>query len=151
MCQVMLRLHLARAHPAGRSFWARALDWALDRTCVGSDAQGRKYYERIEERPRDGRVLRRTFTGDAEGDLPAEWLSWLRSTRLQPPSPEETLLLAQKRSEVRGRVAELAAEEARRKERARVLGEQRGDGADAQQLSDSQSKQDGFSPGEWRP
>ncbi len=140
------------------AFWSRAVDWALGRTFVGQDADGRKYYESEEERPRDGRVVRRTFTGDADTrELPVEWLAWLRHTRPHPPTPEESRQLEEARTQLKARVTELAAEEAKRRERARVLGQQRGEAAGAEQLEGgvgdtaAAAAKNGFAPSEWRP
>ena len=111
------------------------MDWSQGRTLVGEDDVARKYYIAREDRPRMGSAVeRRTFDGNADAELPAEWLAWLRHTRAEPPTPEESKQLADARAERRRRVEALQVQEQQRKTRARVQGTQTGEGAGAEQL-----------------
>jgi NADH:ubiquinone oxidoreductase subunit len=129
-------------------FWARLVDWSQGRTLVGQDDFGRKYYVSREDRPRVSSALeRRTFDGDADVELPAEWLAWLRHTRTDPPTPEESKQLADARAERRRRVEALQVQEQQRKTRAKVQGTQTGEGAGAEQLGGDT----GRSTRDWQP
>ena len=134
-----------------RLFWSRLVDWSQGRTLVGQDDVGRKYYVAREDRPRvSSAVERRTFDGDADVELPAEWLAWLRHTRAEPPTPEESKQLADAREERRRRVEALQLQEQQRKTRARVQGTQTGEGAGAEQLGDAGRSTRDWQPDKWQ-
>jgi hypothetical protein len=115
------------AMPAAQrtAIWQRITDWALDRKLVGSDAVA-NFYERVEN-TRAGPAVRRSLVmrpGVDDDDVTRvspEWVSWLRGTRAAAPTAEESAALAHGRVAVQQKAAELAAEERRRKDRARVL------------------------------
>jgi NADH:ubiquinone oxidoreductase subunit len=78
---------------------------------------------------------RRTFEGDEDSPLPAEWLSWLRFTREPAPTEEETQRLAMARDQLAARVAVLRREEALRKQRRSMLGDADGEAVGNERLS----------------
>ncbi|KAK6104857.1 hypothetical protein QQG55_17915 [Brugia pahangi] len=82
--------------------WRNFLD-SLDRkrfqkTFVGNDEQGNKYYELTKSR----RIVNRGFVpANTSSQVPSpEWLTWLRGIRKLPPTEEEILANKQAREEV---------------------------------------------------
>ncbi|EJW87638.1 NADH:ubiquinone oxidoreductase 17.2 kDa subunit family protein [Wuchereria bancrofti] len=81
--------------------WRNFLD-SLDRkrfqkTFVGNDEQGNKYYELTKSR----RIVNRGFVpASTSSEVPPEWLTWLRGIRKLPPTEEEILANKQAREEI---------------------------------------------------
>ena len=109
----------------------RLKNYVLGRTEVGSDETARYFVMQ------SGTGLRRVFELHKPEtdftDVSPEWLAWLRGTRAEPPTAEESARLAQQRESVKRNAAESMRAEALRRDRARVLNtEARPDGpADA--------------------
>jgi NADH:ubiquinone oxidoreductase subunit len=108
-----------------RTLFAAATDWLLKRRLVGADAVARFYEVAPEDGDaRGGRPRRILVPHDADADvtqIAPEWVSWLRGTRSEPPTAQEVQQLAQARADTQRKAAELAQEERRRRERARVV------------------------------
>ncbi|KAL3995496.1 hypothetical protein ACH3XW_26030 [Acanthocheilonema viteae] len=77
----------------------------FQRTFVGSDEEGNKYYELIKSK----RIVNRGFVpGNTSSQLPPpEWLTWLRGIRKSPPTPEEVLANRQASEEIAEKVEKL--------------------------------------------
>ena len=96
---------------------------------------GNQYFRRTEKDEDDeegGDVERRwvehaTLDYDSE-EIPVEWMSWLRGTRAQMPTPAEQDLLAARRQLVAHKVAELDAARAQAQLEASGPGEREGEG-----------------------
>mmetsp|Transcript_4366 Transcript_4366/g.5852 ORF Transcript_4366/g.5852 Transcript_4366/m.5852 type:complete len:181 (+) Transcript_4366:69-611(+) len=96
---------------------------------VGVDRAGNKFYKREEINHKGEEVERRFMKPPVHVDpedfdlmgIGVEWHSWLGKNRDDPPTPEESAELERQRESVREKVAILAAEEAKRKVRARAL------------------------------
>lgn len=69
----------------------RSLTPKVSRQFVGKDVNGIKYYEDFGGRGTAGKNSRRYYVSpeDMIPELPAEWESWLRHRRKEPPTPEE--------------------------------------------------------------
>ncbi|VDK73513.1 unnamed protein product [Litomosoides sigmodontis] len=91
--------------------WRNFLD-SLDRkrfqkTFVGNDGQGNKYYELIKSK----RIVNRGFIPGSTSSQPSpEWLTWLRGIRKLPPTQEEILVNQQTREEMAEKVEKLQRE-----------------------------------------
>ena len=96
---------------------------------------GNRYFRRTEKDEDDeegGDVERRwvehaTLDYDSE-EIPVEWMSWLRGTRAQMPTPAEQDLLAARRQLVAHKVAELEAARAQAQLEASGPGEREREG-----------------------
>ena len=96
---------------------------------------GNQYFRRTEKDEDDeegGDVERRwvehaTLDYDSE-EIPVEWMSWLRGTRAQMPTPAEQDLLAARRQLVAHKVAELEAARAQAQLEASGPGERQREG-----------------------
>uniref|UniRef100_A0A915PW12 NADH dehydrogenase [ubiquinone] 1 alpha subcomplex subunit 12 n=1 Tax=Setaria digitata TaxID=48799 RepID=A0A915PW12_9BILA len=77
----------------------------FQKTFVGIDEEGNKYYELIRSR----RVVNRGFVPAKTSSevLPPEWLTWLRGIRKLPPSSEEILLNRRASEEMAEKVEKL--------------------------------------------
>ncbi|KAM3718424.1 NADH dehydrogenase [ubiquinone] 1 alpha subcomplex assembly factor [Dirofilaria immitis] len=89
--------------------WRNFLD-SLDRkrfqkTFVGTDEEGNKYYELVKSQ----RVVNRGFIAARNSsEVPSpEWLTWLRGIRKLPPTPEEILANRQASEEMAKKVEKL--------------------------------------------
>ncbi|KAH1153889.1 hypothetical protein GLYMA_18G095900v4 [Glycine max] len=87
-----------------------------NRTMVGVDKTGNKYFTRNEEV--DGIVKEKRwviFKGEEDPtSIPVEWICWLNGQRKKAPTPEEMMELEARRERVRQNVALLKKEEEER-------------------------------------
>lgn len=78
-----------------KHFWASLKPQMFKRKLIGTDYYGTKYYEEpiasYSQRRRPSRSFVPVTKDDFEQELPAEWESWLRHRRKEPPSEEECL------------------------------------------------------------
>ena len=123
-------LRAAQQQRRAFSVVGRLKNFVLGRVEVGSDETARYFVQK------SGTGPRRVFElHNPDADFTAvspEWLAWLRGTRAEPPTAEESARLAQQRAAVAERAAERARAEALRRDRARVLNSEAPDGpADA--------------------
>ncbi|CAN6691378.1 unnamed protein product [Malus baccata var. baccata] len=90
-----------------------------NRTMVGMDKAGNRYFARKEEV--DGIMKEKrwvAFKGeDDPTSIPVEWICWLNGQRKRAPTPEELAELEARRERVRQNVALLKKEEEERKAR----------------------------------
>ena len=105
---------------AAFSVVSRLKNFVLGRVEVGQDEVARYFVQQNgAAQPRRMFELHnseRDFT-----DVSPEWLAWLRGTRAEPPTAEESGRLAEQRVAVQRNAAERARAEALRRDRARVL------------------------------
>lgn len=98
----------------------RLKDYVLGRVEVGKDEVARYFVQQSGAGwPRRMFELHdddRDFT-----DVSPEWLAWLRGTRAEPPTADESARLAEQRAAVQRNAAERARAEAVRRDRAQVL------------------------------
>lgn len=87
-----------------------------NRTKVGVDKAGNKYFTRMEEL--DGVMKEKrwvVFKGEEDPTtIPVEWICWLNGQRKKAPTPEEMIELEARRERVRQNVALLKKEEEER-------------------------------------
>lgn len=99
--------------------WARFAGLFSNRTLVGMDKAGNRYFARTEEI--DGVMKEKRwviFKGEQEPTtIPVEWICWLNGQRRKAPTPEEIAELEARREAVRLNVALLKKEEEERKAR----------------------------------
>lgn len=93
--------------------WAKIRGMFSNRTFVGIDKAGNRYFARHEEI--DGIIKeKRSVIFKAEDEpttIPVEWICWLNGQRKTPPTPEEMMELEARRERVRLNVARLKKEE----------------------------------------
>ena len=131
---------LRAARQQGRAFSlaTRVKDFVLGRTEVGRDEAARYFLQKSGTGPR--RVFELHKAEADFTDVSPEWLAWLRGTRAEPPTAEESSRLAQQREKVKHNAAERARAEALRRDRARVLKSEVPDGpADSLGADNAQS------------
>ncbi|KAI9082265.1 hypothetical protein K1719_035780 [Acacia pycnantha] len=96
---------------------ARIAGFFSNRTQVGVDKTGNRYFARKEEI--DGVMKEKRwvmFKGEVDSTtLPVEWICWLNGQRKQAPTPEEMAELEARRERVRQNVSLLKKEEEERK------------------------------------
>lgn len=99
--------------------WARFSGIFINRTFIGIDKSGNRYFTRTEEI--DGIMKKKrwvVFKGDQDPtSVPVEWICWLNGQRKKAPTPEEMAQLEARRERVRLNVALLKKEEEERKAR----------------------------------
>ncbi|KAH6822040.1 NADH:ubiquinone oxidoreductase [Perilla frutescens var. hirtella] len=99
--------------------WARFSGLFSNRTFVGMDKTGNRYFTRTEEI--DGIMKEKRwvlFKGDQNStSIPVEWICWLNGQRKKFPTSEEMALLEARRERVKLNVALLKKEEEERKAR----------------------------------
>ncbi|XP_042041591.1 NADH dehydrogenase [ubiquinone] 1 alpha subcomplex assembly factor 2-like [Salvia splendens] len=99
--------------------WTRVVGLFSNRSFVGVDKTGNKYFTRIEEI--DGIMKEKRwvkFKGDQDPtSIPVEWICWLNGQRKIAPTPEEMAQLEARREQVKMNVALLKKEEEERKAR----------------------------------
>jgi len=101
------------------STWGRVKSFVLGRTEVGKDEHAVYYVQQSGTGPR--RVFE-MHKADADfTDVSPEWLAWLRGTRAEPPTAEESTRLSEQRAFLQRNAAERSRAEALRRDRARVL------------------------------
>lgn len=121
--------------------------WLLKYERVGVDEVGNKYYRKL-EKLLDGTVAeKRFFKPSVRGEydplaVPPEWSQWLHKTREEAPSAEDIARGVAHREAFRQRVAELEAEDAKRRFQERTAGGSGAPdmGAFVQQLSSQLNK-----------
>jgi NADH:ubiquinone oxidoreductase subunit len=113
-------LHSAAPRARAFSVVSRLKNFVLGRVGVGKDEVAHYFVQQSGAGP-----PRRVFElhkADADfTDVSPEWLAWLRGTRAEPPTAEESARLAEQRATVQRNAAERARAEALRRDRARVL------------------------------
>ena len=96
------------------------------------------------EKNADGEEIERRFvkySGDIDPtQLPAEWHQWLHKARAEPPTAEDSQRGMHQRELFRQRVAQLEAEDERRRFQEQTGGASRGAGGFLQQLTGSDPK-----------
>ncbi|KAF7831293.1 NADH dehydrogenase [ubiquinone] 1 alpha subcomplex assembly factor 2 isoform X1 [Senna tora] len=97
-------------------FLARIAGFLSNRTQVGVDKAGNRYFARKEEV--DGIMKEKrwvVFKGEEDPTtVPVEWICWLNGQRKKAPTPEEIMELEARRERVRQNVALLKKEEEER-------------------------------------
>lgn len=97
--------------------FARIAGYFSNRTLVGVDKTGNRYFTRKEEL--DGVMKeKRWVVFRVEEDptsIPVEWICWLNGQRKRAPTPEEMMELEARREQIRQNVALLKKEEEERK------------------------------------
>ncbi|XP_061339543.1 uncharacterized protein LOC133286177 [Gastrolobium bilobum] len=95
----------------------RIAGFLSNRTMVGVDKGGNKYFTRKEEI--DGIMKEKrwvVFKGEEDPtSIPVEWICWLNGQRKKAPTPEEMMELEARRERVRQNVALLKKEEEERR------------------------------------
>ena len=134
-------LRAAQQQRRAFSVAGRLKNFVLGRTEVGSDEAARYYVQKSGTGPR--RVFELKNQDADFTDVSPEWLAWLRGTRAEPPTAEESALLSQQRETRKQNAAERARAETLRRDRARVLKSDGPDGPAAEAL--------GAEPESWVP
>ncbi|EPS67340.1 hypothetical protein M569_07436, partial [Genlisea aurea] len=97
--------------------WARFVGLLSNRTLMGVDKAGNRYFARTEEI--DGLVKEKrwvVFKGEQDPtSVPVEWISWLNGQRKRAPTTEEMAEMEERRRRVQFNVALLKKEEEGRK------------------------------------
>ncbi|KAI5595015.1 hypothetical protein BDE02_03G110200 [Populus trichocarpa] len=98
---------------------ARIAGYLSNRTLVGVDKVGNRYFTRTEEI--DGIMKEKrwvVFKGEEDPtSLPVEWICWLNGQRKRAPTPEELIEMEARRELVKQNVALLKQEEEERRAR----------------------------------
>ncbi|KAI3438169.1 hypothetical protein D9Q98_000606 [Chlorella vulgaris] len=120
------------------------ISWALlKRERVGADELGNVYFRKLEKNP-DGEgedVEKRFVKYAADPDptaLPAEWHQYLHRSRATPPTAEDIARGQHQRVLFKQRVAEVEAEEARRRFQEQAAGGKAGGPGVMQQLEEGE-------------
>ncbi|KAK6946918.1 NADH dehydrogenase [ubiquinone] 1 alpha subcomplex subunit 12 [Dillenia turbinata] len=95
--------------------WQRLTGYLSNRTLVGVDKAGNRYFTRKEEIDvKEKRWV--IFKGEEDPiTIPVEWICWLNGQRKKAPTPEEMIELEARRERVRLNVALLKKEEEERR------------------------------------
>ncbi|CAI9088347.1 OLC1v1022653C1 [Oldenlandia corymbosa var. corymbosa] len=105
--------------------WARFKGLFSNRTMVGMDKAGNRYFAVTEELDGVMKEKRWVMFKDKEQEptsIPVEWICWLNGQRKKAPTPEEMAELEARRERVRLNVALLKKEEEERKAREAASG-----------------------------
>lgn len=114
------------------SLFNRVSNAISKRQLVGRDALGNYFYKKVEVDLSGSEFERRTMVPADRGNhssydplsVPTQWRQWLSKTRDDPPTEEEMQQDTVRVAQLQMRVAQLNAEEHRRRMRAQSLGEE---------------------------
>ncbi|CAK9139656.1 unnamed protein product [Ilex paraguariensis] len=110
--------------------WAKFAAMFSNRSLVGMDKAGNRYFTRTEELDvKEKRWV--VFKGEQDPtSVPVEWICWLNGQRKKAPTPEEMAVLEARRERVRLNVALLKKEEEERRAKEGIRPKASGSGPD---------------------